>query len=293
MTINVVSRYFRSVWYPDAHPFTNGARVVTGKYPIEAFLKLILTLVGIAGEFVSGFDDSWTFTNVHDGQHMTMFAFFTVNGVVDLAYHYQMPALPPQLDYMAALLALIMEGVLFKWHLHGRPPMDVQVHTFLIYIIVGIVVVIICEMKYPYDAKWAIARSWLFIAQGNFQGNLTPITTIKNNSLTGSWFIQVGQILYPKFGGKPWKEDDHTEMLIVTIIFAWHVMTSLLIVVLIGVFMYFVAKRRFGPLRIKLHSNGKVVGNGTVYKRLRKDAENVELVVLSDDEEENDEISYS
>ncbi len=35
--------------------------------------------------------------------------------------------MPPQLEYAAAIIAYAVEGLLFLWHLEGRPPMDVQV----------------------------------------------------------------------------------------------------------------------------------------------------------------------
>ena len=84
---------------------------------------------------------------------MTMFAFFFINGVVDLLVHYRVQGMPKGLDYFSGALAFAIEGkngkgcvisplflplffpgILFYWHLSGRPPMDVQLHTFLIYI---------------------------------------------------------------------------------------------------------------------------------------------------------------
>ena len=58
---------------------------------------------------------------------MTMFAFFALNAVFELMYHFRVPAMPPQLEYAAAVIAYAIEGLLFLWHLEGRPPMDVQV----------------------------------------------------------------------------------------------------------------------------------------------------------------------
>ena len=58
---------------------------------------------------------------------MTMFAFFAFNAIFELMYHFKVPALPPQLEYVTAIMAYGVEGLLFLWHLEGRPPMDVQV----------------------------------------------------------------------------------------------------------------------------------------------------------------------
>ncbi|KAB7497900.1 Transmembrane protein 45B [Armadillidium nasatum] len=56
---------------------------------------------------------------------MTMFFFFGLNGVMDILHHYRIP-LPPDLEYASGILALGMEALLFFYHLHGRPPMDIQ-----------------------------------------------------------------------------------------------------------------------------------------------------------------------
>ncbi len=260
----------RSVWHPNVHPFRNNARINTGRFPLEATLKILCTLGGMLGELITGFENG-QFTHIHNAQHMTMFGFFCFNGLVDLAYHYQVPALPKNLDYLSAVMALAIEGVLFMWHLHGRPPMDVQVHTFLTYVIGVTILAIAVEMWRPRDPRPAMIRSWFLIIQG-------------------TWFWQVGQILYPKFGGQPWKEDDHTQMLIVTMIFTWHIAVDLIIVVLIGLFCYWMARRRYGKLTPeKLAKNGSKMGNGGVYKRLNlSEQENqLELAILSDDEDED------
>lgn len=53
-----------------------------------------------------------------NAQHITMFAFFGLNGVVDLLLHKGW-LLPPKLDYVTAALAYAVEGFLFYNHLHG------------------------------------------------------------------------------------------------------------------------------------------------------------------------------
>ena len=43
-------------------------------------------------------------------------SFFLLNAVADLMVHFRVPGLPSQLDYVAAVLALSVEGFLFRWH---------------------------------------------------------------------------------------------------------------------------------------------------------------------------------
>jgi hypothetical protein len=75
---------------------------------------------------VTGFGENGQF-ELHNAQHMTMFGFFAFNAIFELMYHFKVPALPPQLEYTAAILAFAIEALLFTWHLEGRKPVDVQV----------------------------------------------------------------------------------------------------------------------------------------------------------------------
>ena len=49
----------------------------------------------------------------------------------------------------------------------------------------------------------------------------------------GTWFIQVAFILYSPFGSN-WDLDNHQEMMQITIIYAWHFLTGLFTVSLLG-----------------------------------------------------------
>ena len=47
-------------------------------------------------------------------------SFFLLNAVADLMVHFRVPGLPSQLDYVSAILALSVEGFLFRWHQGGN-----------------------------------------------------------------------------------------------------------------------------------------------------------------------------
>jgi len=143
----------------------------------------------VLGEAGTGYDfDPATgafFIHAHNCQHMTMFSFFVLNGFADLLYHFRVPAIPPGIDYLTGVLAFVIEGkngnetrlprislrdpfagILFLWHLHGRSPMDVQVHTLLIYAIVGSAVSTFVEMTRPRDVRPAVVRCACIMLQG-------------------------------------------------------------------------------------------------------------------------------
>ena len=51
----------------------------------------------------------------------------------------------------------------------------------------------------------------------------------------GTWFWQAGFILYnPLPGAVPWRADDHDQLMVVTMMFAWHMAGTLITVVCIG-----------------------------------------------------------
>ena len=59
---------------------------------------------------------------------------------------------------MALLLALVIELVLFTFHLHGRSEVDRHIHMLLVYSIAACIVSVIAEMIYPESINAAIAR---------------------------------------------------------------------------------------------------------------------------------------
>ena len=61
-------------------------------------------------------------------------------------------------EYMALLLTLFIELILFLFHLHGRPEVDKHLHMLLVYSIAACIVSVTAEMIYPTSINAAIAR---------------------------------------------------------------------------------------------------------------------------------------
>ncbi|KAK3861285.1 hypothetical protein Pcinc_032717 [Petrolisthes cinctipes] len=190
--------------------------------PLEGILKITVALVGMTGEFVTGFDEQHHLS-LHNAQHMTMFFFFGVNGATDIVTHYRLPV-PPDLDYVSGLLALVMEGLLFFYHLHGRPPMDVQVHMLLFYVVMACAASIFFEMCHKSNVLPALCRSYFTLLQG-------------------TWFYQIGFVLYPPSGWETWEQHDHHQMMLVTLLFTWHNATIFLLMSLAGSLVYLRVKK--------------------------------------------------
>jgi len=83
------------------------------------------SVVSFLGETITGFENG-QFVHYGNAQHITMFFFFGLNGIVDIIMFYT-NFLPKKLDYLTASLGFAVEAFLFANHLHGRSSMDKQV----------------------------------------------------------------------------------------------------------------------------------------------------------------------
>ena len=221
--------------------------------PLEAFIKLFFVSVGFGLEIYTAFDNG-KFFHIGNGQHATMFFYFGLTGIMDILIHYKAP-LPPDMDYISMVFALLCEFVLFRFHLHGRTDLDVLLHTLLLYAIAGSILSVILEMRYRNNILCSLARPYFILLQG-------------------TWFWQVGWILYPPFQSSfHWNEEDHEQMMIATMIFAWHAAGSILVILVIGgVIAYihrrFVSYRRGDDMALK-----SLVNNGETVIRLGDDSD--------------------
>ncbi|XP_071114076.1 transmembrane protein 45B-like [Haliotis cracherodii] len=182
-------------------------------WPVEAMIKLFFITVGFSLEIIHGFVDG-QFRAIGNGQHATMFFFFGLTGLIDILIHFRAP-LPRNIDYISNAMAFGVEALLFNFHLYGRTPLDVLVHVLLLYVVLASIVCVFAEMRYRHNLLAPLGRSYLMMMQG-------------------TWFWQVGFILYPPLGGAKWNENDHGQLMIATMYFTWHGGFNFIIMLLIG-----------------------------------------------------------
>ncbi|VDN98965.1 unnamed protein product [Rodentolepis nana] len=176
--------------------------------PLDSYLKAICCAIGITGEIYTGFDDG-VFKFIGNLQHATMFAMFMLCGIFEVLDFYKIFRFPNCTNYLFSFLAVVTELVLFAFHLHGRTPTDIYVHTILIYALIILLVVGVCEAIFPHSILPGLVRNLLIIVQG-------------------SWFWQVGAILYPPSTALPQFDELAIESIPrVTKIFIWHIIIFL------------------------------------------------------------------
>ncbi|KAL0191266.1 hypothetical protein M9458_013964, partial [Cirrhinus mrigala] len=102
---------------------------------------------------------------------------------------------------------------LFLYHLHGRDMLDVHVHTLLLYAIFGQAFICLLEVFHRGNILLELLRATLTVLQG-------------------SWFWQIGFVLYPPSQVK-WDQTDHDNAVFVTLCYCWHLAFALLTVAVV------------------------------------------------------------
>ncbi|KAK3863396.1 hypothetical protein Pcinc_030829 [Petrolisthes cinctipes] len=192
------------------------------RLPVEGLIKVTIVIIGVIGELTTAYENG-EIVNLVNIQHITIYTFFGLNGVMDVLCHYRAP-LPPSMDYISGGLAFTMEGLVFIYHLHARTPMDVQVHMLLVYAVWGCVVAVIAEGVYRSSVVVALTRCYFVLLQG-------------------TWLIYVGFLLYPPTGMEKWDEHGPRNMMIVTVIFCCHNALIFLFMLTVNWAMYLLTRR--------------------------------------------------
>nr|XP_040038127.1 transmembrane protein 45B [Gasterosteus aculeatus aculeatus] len=158
-------------------------------------------------------------------QHSTMYLFFGISGMA-LVASTASKQVPAGLDRLALSLALFVEGFLFLYHLHNRPLLDAHIHSLLLFAVFSASASTMLEVFKRDDIVLELLRAGLFFLQG-------------------SWFYQIGFVLYPPNGPK-WDLTLHDNVMFVTMCFCWHLAVALLLVAGISSAVWFAVKRFSG-----------------------------------------------
>ncbi|XP_072517681.1 transmembrane protein 45B [Salminus brasiliensis] len=211
---------------------------------IEGVLKTFFAFVGIMAEqFVPDgphghlYSEDWV--KLMNWQHSTMYLFFGISGIADILITAPLPV-PAGLDRLSLSLALFVEGFLFYFHVHNRPPLDQHIHSLLLVAVFGGAASTMLEVFMRDNALLELFRSSLAILQG-------------------TWFYQIGFVLYP-LSGKQWNLENHGNIMFITMCYCWHYAVALLIVGINYSVVWWVTRRCEGrqgvETEIGLRKNG-------------------------------------
>ncbi|KAL0994039.1 hypothetical protein UPYG_G00117020 [Umbra pygmaea] len=184
---------------------------------VEGAIMIFLSFVGIMAEqFVPDGPHAHLYNReanawvkLMNWQHSTMYLFFLICGIVKVLTTSSLPV-PPGLDRLALSLAFFMEGFLFYFHVHMRPHLDTHIHSLLFVAVFGSAASTLLEVFMRDNIILEILRTSLTILQG-------------------TWFFQIGFVLYP-LNGVEWDLEAHDNVMFITMCFCWHLAVDLLIV---------------------------------------------------------------
>uniref|UniRef100_A0A8C6XEH1 Transmembrane protein 45A n=1 Tax=Naja naja TaxID=35670 RepID=A0A8C6XEH1_NAJNA len=183
----------------------------------EGIIKVVFALIGMMAEqFVPDGPHLKLYNNekkqwncLMNWQHATMYLFYGISGLVDIVTH-STNVLPEALGRMMLSLAVFVEGFLFYYHIQGRSMLDFHVHQLLLITIFGGTLCIFLEVFFHNSIVLEMFRTSLCI-------------------LHGSWFWQIGFVLYPPSGSTEWNQVDHNNIMFLTMCYCWHYAITLLI----------------------------------------------------------------
>ncbi|XP_068773130.1 transmembrane protein 45B-like [Struthio camelus] len=187
---------------------------------LEAVAKTSLSLIGFfAGQFIPGGPclhlynkngNSWV--NLLAWTHGTMYLAYGLSGIAEVLSALHLKVLPG-LDHFMLSQAMFIQGLLFYFHGHDRLALDQHVHLLMLLPIFGGAFCSLFEVFLRNRPILELLKTSMFLLQG-------------------SWFWQIGFVLYPPWGGPGWDQSDHENIMFITMCFCWHYMAILLLVTL-------------------------------------------------------------
>ncbi|XP_066277218.1 transmembrane protein 45B-like [Branchiostoma lanceolatum] len=192
------------------------------RVPVEGLCKTMFGITGIVEEQLVAhwiLIDPVThqFHQLVIWQHITMYSFFALNGICDILIALRAPV-PTGIDYVSLSMAYAVEGLLFFYHLHGRNDLDVRLHKLLVLAAGLCAAVSGLEAWKPDTIVLPMLRAAL--------------------TLQGTWFWQVGLILYPIVPGHEWDQESKENVMFVSMAFCWHILGILLFMSVVYTVVY-------------------------------------------------------
>ncbi|XP_070839707.1 transmembrane protein 45B [Chaetodon trifascialis] len=208
-------------------PFMKKMDYFEGGFSIFAsFVGIMVEQFVVDGPHAHLYDketDSWV--KLMNWQHGTMYLFFGIYGIV-LVGSTASKLVPAGVDCLALSLALFVEGFLFYYHVAHRPMLDAHIHSLLLMAVFGGSASTMLEVFIRDNIILELFRGCLFILQG-------------------SWFYQIGFVLYP-LSGPEWDLELHGNVMFITMCFCWHLAMAMFLVGCTSSVVWFTVKRCSG-----------------------------------------------
>ncbi|TKS83019.1 Transmembrane protein 45B [Collichthys lucidus] len=207
-------------------PFFKKMDCLEGGFQIFAsFVGIMVEQFVVDGPHAHLYDyktSSWV--KLMNWQHSTMYLFFGISGIALVLTATK--KVPAGMDRLTLSLALFVEGFLFYYHVHSRPPLDAHIHTLLLVPVFSGSFSIMLEVFIKDNIVLELFKGSMFILQG-------------------SWFYQIGFVLYP-LRGPEWDLELHGNIMFITMCFCWHLSVALILVACTSSVVWCTVKRLSG-----------------------------------------------
>ncbi|XP_044531579.1 transmembrane epididymal protein 1 [Gracilinanus agilis] len=191
--------------------------------PKIGLVKVVFCIIGLLGIFfyplgsnrlvlMDWKDPELQFMYHISWQHGTMYFLFLISGLVDIVSQCWLARQQMKLEVAALAFAFQGTTILFISHIQGRDALQVHGHILLLIPQIVIVLILVSELWCPDQPVLWIAKTWMFLT-------------------FGSWFPQLGSILYLPVTGHPWRADKHGDVMFLTIFFFWHLILNAVLIV--------------------------------------------------------------
>lgn len=192
----------------------------------EALAKVVFSTISIFGEWffpigtnhlkmIDWKDPQRPFVLRFVWEHITMFGVFALSGVVDIVCQARPSHWSVKLERAAEALALYVLTVIMISHSENKTPLENQTHLLLVVPAFLLALVITVEIWLPDNAPLWVLKCWL-------------------GMVFSTWMMQICE-MYKPLTGRPWKEDNPTDVAFVTIFFCWHMaLGAALLIVIYG-----------------------------------------------------------
>lgn len=179
----------------------------------EAVTKVFVPTFGILGEYfyplgvnrlqmIDWTDPRRPFIFKDNWQHVTMFGFFILSGVVDMVSQSHLPRWGVKLERAAEALAFYVLVLLMATHIENKSSLEIRVHLLLMLPSFLLAVALTVEVWIPNNPSIWLLKSWLGMVLSN-------------------WMMQLCEMYVPPTG-QPWRADNPTDLAFLTIFFCWH-----------------------------------------------------------------------
>ncbi|XP_045896505.1 transmembrane protein 45B [Micropterus dolomieu] len=227
LTVKHIIQYYWRTSQPKARqimpPFLKKMDYAEGGFQIFAsFVGIMVEQFVVDGPHAHLYDrenNSWV--KLMNWQHGTMYLFFGLSGIALIASTSKL--VPTGIDRLALSVALFIEGFLFYYHVHNRPPLDAHIHTLLLVAVFSGSASTMLEVFVRDNIILELLGACLFILQG-------------------TWFYQIGFVLFP-LNGQEWDLKLHDNMMFITMCFCWHLAVAMLLVACTSSMVWLTVKR--------------------------------------------------